>query len=83
MTNISANDLKVKGVSILDAAIAETGEAVITVRGRSKYVVMDFETYNRLRERELDDAVREARADYQSGNFNKDSVEEHMRRVLD
>ncbi len=83
MTNISANDLKVKGVSILESALQDSGEAIITVRGESKYVVMDFQTYNKLRESELDLAVREAKADYQAGNFNKDTVDEHMRRVLD
>jgi prevent-host-death family protein len=83
MPNISANDLKVKGVSILESAVQEHGEAVITVRGKSKYVVMSFDTYNKLRESELDLAVKEARADYASGNYTTDTVDGHINRVID
>ena len=32
--SITANDLKVKGVSVLDQVISEENEAVITVRGK-------------------------------------------------
>lgn len=82
MSSITANDLKTKGVSVMEAALQEDGEAVITVRGKSKYVVLDFNTYNRLREYELDLAVQEARKDITDGNYTTESVDEHMERLL-
>ena len=82
MTSITANDLKTKGVSVLESALQQSGEAVITVRGERKYVVLDFSTYNKLREYELDIALQEAREDIANGNYKTESVDEHMDRVL-
>lgn len=81
MTSITANDLKTKGVSIVESALLQDGEAVITVRGERKYVVLDFNTYNRLREYELDIALQEARNDVANGNYKTESVDKHMKRV--
>ncbi len=83
MTSITANDLKTKGVSVVESALQADGEAVITVRGERKYVVLEFTTYNKLREYELDIALQEARSDIASGNYITESVDEHMKRVLD
>jgi len=82
MTSITANALKTKGVSVVESALQRDGEAVITVRGERKYVVLDVNTYNKLREYELDIALREARGDMESGNYKTESVDEHMKRVL-
>ena len=82
MTSITANDLKTKGVSVLESALQQSGEVVITVRGERKYVVLDFSTYNKLREYELDIALQEAREDIANGNYKTESVDEHMDRVL-
>jgi PHD/YefM family antitoxin component YafN of YafNO toxin-antitoxin module len=51
MAGISANELKTKGISALESIIDEQKAAVITVRGKNKYVVMDFETYNHLHQK--------------------------------
>ncbi len=82
MTSITANDLKTKGVSVVEAALQQDGEAVITVRGDRKYVVLNFNTYNKLREYELEIALQEARSDIESGNYKIESVDEHMNRLL-
>ena len=82
MANITASDLKTKGVSALEAALQKYGEVVITVRGERKYVVLDFDTYNKLRECELDIALQETRSDIAKGNYNAECVEGHMKRVL-
>ncbi len=82
MISIKANDLKTKGVSVVESALQQDGEAIITVRGERKYVVLDFKTYNKLREYELDIALQEARNDIADGNYNTESVDEHMKRVL-
>ncbi len=81
MAGITANDLKTKGVSVLESVLQEDGEAVITVRGKRKYIVLDFNTYNRLREYELEVAVQEARKDIADGNYKMENVDEHMKRL--
>ena len=81
MTKIAANELKTKGVSVLENALKEGGEAIITVRGEQKYVVINMAQYDKLREYELDIALLEARADIAEGRARRESVDEHMKRV--
>lgn len=81
MASITANLLKTKGVSALDPVIDENKAVVITVRGRDRYVVMDFETYNHLRECELQAAIAEVRTELESGAVFKDTVDQHIRRI--
>jgi len=81
MSTVAAVELKRRGVSALAPALADDDEAIITVRGKSRYVVMRTETYARLREAELDQAVREARADYAAGRIADDSIEAHLKRI--
>lgn len=81
LNSITANELKVKGVSILDKITSEQNEAIITVRGKSKYVVLSLEEYNYLRECELEAALIEARKDIENKNFNLSTVEEHLNRI--
>ena len=81
MASITANLLKTKGVSALAPVIDENKAVVITVRGRDRYVVMDFETYNHLRECELQAAIAEVRTELESGEVFKDSVDQHIRRI--
>jgi len=81
MASITANLLKTKGVSALDPVIDENEAVVITVRGRDRYVVMDFETYNHLRECELQAAIAEVRTELESGEVFKDTVDQHIRRI--
>jgi len=81
MSTVSAVELKRRGVSALEPALTTDGDAIITVRGKAKYVVMSMDTYARLREAELDLAVREARADYAAGRVMDDSIARHMKRL--
>ena len=78
---ISANELKTKGISAIEKGIEGTGEAIITVRGRQRYVVMDMGHYNYLRERELEAALQQAKAEVAAGDFITESVDDHIRRV--
>ena len=82
MTNIAANDLKTKGVSVLEKALEKGGEAIITVRGEQKYVVINMKHYDKLREYELEIALLEAKADIAEGRVKRESVDEHMKRVI-
>jgi len=81
MATVTANDLKTKGVSALDSIIKEHKAAMITVRGRSKYVVMDLDTYNHLRECELEAALVETRKELELGEIHEDTIEDHIRRI--
>jgi len=83
MTSISANELKTKGVSIVENILQNEGEAVITVRGEQKYVIIDLKKYSKMREYELEIALLEARADIANGRAKKESVADHMKRIID
>lgn len=83
MNSITANELKTRGISIVEERLEGQEEVVISVRGRDKYVVMSLEKYGQLRELELESALREARADYDAGKVVSESVEDHLRRVTD
>ena len=67
---ITANELKTKGISILNQETAENQELIITVRGKSKYVILTIEQYNYLRECELEAALIESRKDIKN-NINR------------
>jgi prevent-host-death family protein len=83
MNAITANELKIRGVSVVEDRLEIEEEVIISVRGQDRYVVMSLEKYARLREFELDMAVMEARADYEAGNIITESVDDHMKRVTD
>ncbi|MGB9498233.1 MAG: type II toxin-antitoxin system prevent-host-death family antitoxin [Dissulfuribacterales bacterium] len=81
--SISANKLKTKGVSAIETGLGQTREVIITVRGKERFVVMDMEHYNYLRECELEAALHQARADVNAGDFITESVDDHIKRVID
>lgn len=81
MGTIAANDLKTRGVASISEQLAEAREAVITVRGKKRYVVMDIEQYQYLRECELEAALIEARADIEAGRVVTESVADHIKRL--
>jgi len=78
---ITANELKTKGVSILNEETSDGNEVIVTVRGKNKYVVLPIEKYNYLRECELETALLEAKRDIKEGKFTKESVEKHVKRI--
>ena len=81
INQITANDLKVKGISAIDELVSENDGVIITVRGKEKYVVLPIEEYNHLREFELDAAIIESKKDIAEGRFYSGSIEEHIQRV--
>ena len=83
MGTIAANELKIRGVSSISEQLAEEPEAFITVRGKKRYVVMDIEHFQYLRECELEAALLEAKADLEAGRVVVESVDEHMKRIED
>ena len=81
MGTITANDLKTRGVASISEQLAQEPEAFITVRGKKRYVVMDIQHFQYLRECELEAALLEAKADLESGRVVVESVEAHMKRL--
>ena len=81
MKTIAANELKTRGVSSIEKALEGDAEAMISVRGQERYVVMDKEEYNRLRVCELEAALYETRQQIVDGEFVEESVEEHIARI--
>jgi PHD/YefM family antitoxin component YafN of YafNO toxin-antitoxin module len=81
MSHISANDLKTKGVAAIEAVLAEHAEAIVSVRGKDRFVVMDMAHYHHLRECELEAALAQSRADVAAGRFVQESAEAHLARL--
>ncbi|MDA3838491.1 MAG: type II toxin-antitoxin system prevent-host-death family antitoxin, partial [Candidatus Delongbacteria bacterium] len=57
-------------------------EAIITVRGKVKFVVLPIEKYNELREFELEAALIESKKEVVEGKAIKESVEDHIKRII-
>ena len=80
MLSITANDLKTKGVAVIEAALSGQSEAMISVRGKDRFVVMNVDHYNYLRECELEAALAQSRADIAAGRFVRESAQAHVDR---
>jgi len=78
---ITANDLKTKGVAVIQSALQEKAEAIISVRGQQRFVVVDIAHYQYLRECELSAAISESKADIEAGRVVKESPEDHLKRL--
>lgn len=81
MPQLTANDLKTKGISAIEAVLATQPEAMISVRGKERYVVMDVAHYHYLRECELDAALAQSRVDVAAGRVVVETAEQHMARL--
>ena len=58
MTQITANDLKTRGIAAIEASLAGgRTEAMVSVRGADRLVAMELAQYQHLRECELEAAV--------------------------
>lgn len=78
---ITANELKTKGVSVIQAELEQQTEAIISIRGKQCFVVVDIEHYNYLRECELSTAILESEQDIKAGRFIEESAEAHLARL--
>ena len=81
MASIRANELKTRGVTAIEQVLADNTEAIVSGRGKDKYVVMSFEQYSHLRTCELEAAVHETRNDLAEGRFVTESPADHLRRI--
>ena len=81
MPQLTANDLKVRGIAAIESALTEQTEATISVRGKDRFVVMNIAQYHYLRECELEAALIQSRADMAAGRAVQESVQAHMARL--
>jgi Lon protease-like protein len=81
MNQLSANELKVRGISAIESVLAEQPEAVISVRGKERFVVMEMTHYHYLRECELEAALLQSQADLHSGRAVQETAAQHMARL--
>jgi hypothetical protein len=81
MSDLTANDLKTRGVAAIEETLAQKPEAMISVRGKQRFVVMEVAQYHYLRECELDAALAESRADEAAGRYVTESAKAHMERL--
>jgi hypothetical protein len=81
MSSLTANDLKTRGVAAIEESLEGQPEAVISVRGKDRFVVMQVAQYQYLRECELDAALAQSRADEAAGRYVAESAQAHMARL--
>lgn len=62
-------------------ALADAPDAMVSVRGKDRFVVMDIEHHHYLRECELIAALAESQSDMAAGRFVKESVDAHLKRL--
>lgn len=79
MQTISANDVKTRGI---EQALSGDDEALVTLRGKPAYVIVDIERYNHLRDCELSQALAEAKADIAAGRYTT-NIDQHMAEVTE
>lgn len=78
---VPANELKASGITRINEITSRGDEAIISVRGKQRYVVLTVEQYNYLRECELEAALVETHRDLERGEVVQESVEAHMQRI--
>lgn len=82
MNHVTANELKTRGISAIEAVLESQTEAIVSVRGADRFVVMDLAQFHYLRECELEAALAQTHADLVAGRYYKDTPEAHLARVL-
>ncbi|MDD5215032.1 MAG: type II toxin-antitoxin system Phd/YefM family antitoxin [Methylococcales bacterium] len=82
MNTINANELKTRGVSAIESALQYDSDVAITVRGKTRFVVVNVDYFQQLRECELEKAAREAREDIAAGRFVVETAAQHKERIM-
>jgi hypothetical protein len=81
MSQLTANDLKVRGIAAIEDALTHQTEAIISVRGTQRFVVMEMAHYHYLRECELEAALVQSRSDLAAGRAIQETAEAHLKRL--
>lgn len=78
---ISANEIKLKGISSIEELLRQNEEVFISVRGRKKFTVLTIEEYEKLKELELEKMIKDAEDDYKHKRYKVESADEHFRKL--
>lgn len=78
---ISANELKTKGVAFIEKSLQADEEVFVSVRGKTKFVMLTVDEYERLKESELETAIRDAEEDYRKKRYTVDTAEKHFKKI--
>ena len=62
-------DLRNRGIKAIDEEINKKGIATLSYRGKPKYIIIDIDEYEKLRELELMLAYSKAKENIKKGNF--------------
>jgi hypothetical protein len=81
LPTITASELKTQGIAAIRKQMNGEGQAIVSVRGKECYVVMDMAHYQYLRECELEAALAQTDADLAAGRFVIESPEAHVARL--
>lgn len=80
MNNIvTAQELKIRGMSALNERAEKFTETFITIHGEKSFAVLTMDQYSYLRECELEAALKESETDLANGKFVVETVEEHIK----
>jgi len=82
MNIINANELKKRGVSAIETALLHDSDVAISVRGQTRFVVVNLDYFQQLREYELEKAVRDAKEDLAAGRFVVETAAQHKERIM-
>ena len=82
MNTINANELKKRGVSAIESALLHDSDVAISVRGQTRFVVVNLDYFQQLREYELEKAVRDAKEDLAVGRFVVETAAQHKERIM-
>ena len=77
---ITANELKVKGITAFAKKIKKYESVFISVRGKPEYVLMTKQEYSRLYEEETLRAWENSKRNIENGDFHT-SLEMHLNEV--
>ncbi len=79
---ITANKLKTKGIKAIEKELAQKEEAIITFRGKPRYIILDIEKYEQIRAMELDLLYLQAQEEIKQGKakaiHTKEELERHI-----
>jgi hypothetical protein len=71
-------DLRKRGIKAIEEEIEESGVATLSYRGHPKYVVLDIEEYEKLRELELMLAYQQVMEEVKRGKFEAVETPEEL-----
>jgi len=78
---IEASEIKKRGVLVFDEVLKEDSEVIIEYNGKKKFIVLDYDEYQKFKEYQLQKAYQEAMEDIKSGNYEVVSAKEHIERL--